>query len=146
MKRNKPEIRPRNFPNLLALVAALLLLTTVSAAQDGLTVRNDANQKWPSAEAEKVYLSACAVVQREFGASRELRPRVTLVLGANKNNVGLFFKNREIRLAKWDRYMFAQGVVWLAFEDLMPEEQLLLVSKRAVAWADATVAADQIAK
>lgn len=146
MKRNKLEIRPRNFPNLLALVAAWLLLTTVSVAQDGLTVRNDANQKWPSAEAEKVYLSACAVVQREFGASRELRPRVTLVLGAHKDNQGLFFKSREIRLAKWDRYMFAQGVVWLAFEDLMPEEQLLLVSKRAVAWADATVAVGQMEK
>ena len=146
MKQNNAEIRPRNFPNLLALVVALLLLTTVSAAQDGLTVRNDANQKWPSAEAEKIYLSACAVVQREFGASRELRPRVTLVLGTNKNNEGLFFNSREIRLAKWDRYMFAQGVVWLAFEDLMPQDQLLLVSKRAVAWANATVAADQIAK
>ena len=144
MKRNKHEIRPRNFPNRLALVAALLLLTTGSVAQDGLTVRNDANQKWPSAEAEKVYLSACAVVQREFRASRELRPRVTLVLGAN--NDGLYVKSREIRLAKWDPYMFAQGVVWLAFEDLMPQEQLLLVSKRAVAWADATVAVDQIAK
>ena len=146
MKQNNPETRPRNFPNLLILVAILFLLTAVSPAQDGLTIRNDANQKWPSAEAEKLYLSACAVVQREFGATRELRPQVTLVLGANKNNVGLFFKSREIRLAKWDRYMFAQGVVWLAFEDLMPEEQLLLVSKRAVAWADATVAVDQIAK
>ena len=146
MKRNKSEIRRRSLPYLLALVAALLLLTTISAAQDGLTVRNDTNQKWPSAEAEQIYLSACAVVQREFGATRELRPQVTLVLGANKNNVGLYFKSREIRLAKWDRYMFAQGVVWLAFEDLMPQEQLLLVSKRAVAWADATVAVDQIAK
>jgi len=146
MKRNKPEIRPGNFPNLLALVAALLFLATVSAAQDGLAVRNDANLPWPSAEAAKVYLSACAVVQREFGATRELRPRVTLVLGTNKDYQGLYFKSREIRLAKWDPYMFAQGVVWLAFEELMPQEQLLLVSKRAVAWADATVAMDQIAK
>lgn len=145
MKRSKPSIR-RNVPKLLTLVAALLLLTAVSVAQEGLTIRNETNQKWPSAEAEKVYVSSCAVVQREFGSSRELKPRVTLVLGTNKDNEGLFFKSREIRLAKWDRYMFAQGVVWLAFEDLMPQEQLLLVSKRAVAWADATVAVGQIAK
>jgi len=143
--RSKPSIR-RNVPKLLTFVAALLLLTAASAAQEGLTIRNETNQKWPSAEAEKVYVSSCAVVQREFGSSRELKPRVTLVLGADKDNEGLFFKSREIRLAKWDRYMFAQGVVWLAFEDLMPQEQLLLVSKRAVAWADATVAVGQIAK
>ena len=146
MKRNKPETRWRSLVHPVAVFAALLLLTTISAGQDGLTVRNETNQKWPSDEAEKIYFSACAVVQREFGASHELRPRVTLVLGANKNNQGLYFKSREIRLAKWDRYMFAQGVAWLAFEDLMPQEQLLLVSKRAVAWADATVAVDQIAK
>lgn len=145
MKRSKPSIR-RNACKLLTLFAALLLLTAVSAAQEGLTIRNNTNQEWPSAEAEKIYRSSCAVVQREFGSSRELKPKVTLVVGANKDNEGLFFKSREIRLAKWDRYMFAQGIVWLAFEDLMPHEQLLLVSKRAVAWADATVAVGQIAK
>ena len=146
MRRHKPELQLLKFRNLLVLVAALFLLTSISPAQGGLTVRNDENQEWPSAEAGKIYLSACAVVQREFGTSRELRPRVTLVLGTHKDNEGLFFTSREIRLAKWDPYMFAQGVVWLAFEDLMPQEQLLLVSKRAVAWADATVAVDQIAK
>jgi len=127
-------------------MTALLLFTRVSLAQEGLTIRNDRNENWPSTEAAKVYLSACAAVQREFGIGRELRPRVTLVLGADKSKQGLYVKDREIRLAKWDPYMFAQGVVWLAFERLMPEEQILLISKRAVSWADATVAVSQIQK
>ena len=140
------QIRRRSLPSLLAVVTALLLFTRVSLAQEGLTIRNDRNEKWPSSEAAKVYLSACAAVQREFGIGRELRPKATLVLGAEKSKQGLYFKDREIRLAKWDPYMFAQGVVWLAFEELMPEEQILLISKRAVSWADATVAVSQIQK
>ena len=146
MKENKTEIRRLNVLNLPALFIALFLLTTVAIGQEGLTIRNDRNEKWSSAEAAKVYLSACAAVQREFGIGRELRPRVTLVLSAEKSKEGLYLKDREIRLAKWDPYMFAQGVVWLAFEELMPEEQILLISKRAVSWADATVAVSQIEK
>lgn len=121
----------------VAPAAAVVIFTIASAAQEGLIIRNEANQKWPSAEAQKVYLSACAVVQREFGISRELRPQVTLVLGASKE--GVDFDHREIRLTKWDRFLFAEGVAWLAFEDLMPKKQLLVVAKRAVSWAESTV-------
>ena len=123
-----------------AAAVAVLMLSIGSVAEEGLTIRNDANQKWPSAEAHKVYLSACAAVQREFGISRELRPQITLILGASKQGVDL--DQREIRLAKWDQFLFAEGVVWLAFEELMPKKQLLDVAKRAVSWADATVDLD----
>ncbi|HEU0046138.1 MAG TPA: hypothetical protein VFQ43_00870, partial [Nitrososphaera sp.] len=85
-------------------------------------------------------------VQREFGSSHDLRPRVTLVLGVEKHGEGVDVDSREIRLVKWNRYMFAQGVVILAFEELMPKTQVLLVPKRAVAWSDATVDVGQIAK
>ena len=142
----KKGIRHPRCPHFLAVVTVLLLLTTISVAQGGLIVRNDAKQKWPSAEASTVYFSACAAVQREFGSSLELRPRVTLVLGVEKNAEGLDIDSREIRLAKWDRYMFAQGVVMLAFEELMPKTQVLVVAKRAVNWADATVDIGQISK
>src|SRR5207248_3312886 len=93
-----------------AAAVAVLTLSIGSVAEEGLTIRNDANQKWPSAEAHKVYLSACAAVQREFGISRELRPQITLILGASKQGVDL--DQREIRLAKWDQFLFAEGVVW----------------------------------
>jgi hypothetical protein len=112
--------------------------------QAGLTIRDASNKKWQSAEAIRVYLSSCAVVQREFGISHELRPEVTLVLGAEKDV--LAFDQREIRLTKWDPYLFAQGVVVLAFEELLPKKELLSVAKRAVTWADSTIDAREEAK
>jgi hypothetical protein len=130
--------------NRLSLLMVFLIMATVSLAQEGLTVQNKGKQKWPAAEAQNIYLSACSVVQREFGGNRSVAPTVTLVLGTDKNEV--WFQDREIRLKKWDRYAFAQGVVWLAFEDLMPSQQRLTITKRIVSWADATVDIEQLRK
>jgi hypothetical protein len=112
--------------------------------QDELSVQNRKNQKWPAAEAQKIYLSACSVVQREFGRTTPLAPQVTLVLGADKNEV--WFTGREIRLTKWNDHAFAQGVVWLAFEDLMPSQQRLAIATRSLNWADSTVEVEQLEK
>jgi hypothetical protein len=71
----------------MKLAAFVLAFATLCSAQDGLTVRNTAHQKWSAAEAQKIYLSACAVVQREFDRTLPLAPKVTLVLGADKNEV-----------------------------------------------------------
>jgi len=128
----------------LTLVIVALALPMACLAQEGLTVHSKGKQKWPAAEAQKIYLSACSVVQREFGGNRLVAPRVTLVLGADKNEV--WFQDREIRLTKWDRYGFAQGVVWLAFEGLMPSQQRLTIAKRAVNSLDATVDIEQLRK
>jgi hypothetical protein len=121
-----------------------LSLATACLAQEGLTIHSKVKQKWPAAEAGKIYLSACSAVQREFGSNRAVRPQVTVVLGAEKDAV--LFDEREIRLTKWDRHLFAQGVVVFAFEDLMPVEQRLTLAKRAVNWADATVEIERVEK
>jgi hypothetical protein len=121
-----------------------LSLATACLAQEGLTIHSKVKQKWPAAEAGKIYLSACSAVQREFGSNRAVRPQVTVVLGAEKDAV--LFDEREIRLTKWDRHLFAQGVVMFAFEDLMPVEQRLTLAKRAVNWADATVEIERVEK
>jgi hypothetical protein len=121
-----------------------LILATACLAQEGLTVQTKGKQKWPVAEAQKIYLSACSLVPREFGGNRSVAPRVTLVLGADKNEV--WFQGREIRLTKWDRYAFAQGVIWLAFEDLMLSQQKLTIAKRIVNSVDATVDIEQLRK
>src|SRR5260370_36857326 len=89
------------------------------------------------------YVSACAGVQREIGGNGTLRPKVKLLLGSDKN--ALAFDQREIRLVKWDPYLFAQGVVMLAFEDLLPMDQRLAMTKRAVNWADSTIDVKQVA-
>jgi hypothetical protein len=62
---------------------------------------------------------------------------VTLVIGADENRA--YLGTREIRLTKWDPYLFAQGVVIFAFEDLLPDGERMAVAKRAVTWADSTV-------
>src|SRR5712691_2934263 len=101
----------------MRLAMLILLLSSGALAQELFTIRSPKNQKVPSAEAEKVYLSACAVVKREFNRTTTIRPRLTLVLGANTE--GVYYREREIHLTKWDRHMFAQGVVLLAVEDLL---------------------------
>lgn len=129
---------------LLKFATLALAFTTLCSAQDGLSIRNRKNQKWPAAEAQKIYVSACSVVQQEFGRSIPLAPKVTLVLGADKNEV--WFVGGEVRLTEWNRNAFAQGVVWLAFFDLMPSQQRLGIAKRAVNWADSTVEVEQLKK
>src|SRR5260370_23493619 len=128
----------------MRLAAVVLILATACFAQDDFTVESNGKQKWSSDEVQKVYNSACAVVQREFGGSRTLRPKVKLILGADKNTVSL--DQREIKLMKWNPYLFAQGVVMLAFEDLMPLQQRVAMTKRAMIWADSTLDVKQLAK
>ena len=69
---------------------------------------------------------------------------MTLVIGADEDRA--YWGTREIRLTKWDPYLFAQGVVIFAFEDLLPDGERMAVAKRAVTWADSTVDAKNLAK
>ena len=62
---------------------------------------------------------------------------MTLILGSDVNQAE--WDVREIRLIKWDPYLFAQGVVAFAFEDLMPTELRLALARRALTWVDSTV-------
>ena len=130
--------------NTLKFAVSILALAAACLAQEGLTIRSKGKQKWPTEDAQKIYLSACSVVQREFGGNRSVAPQVILVLGADKNET--WFQAREVRLKQWDGYSFAQGVVWLAFEDLMSSQQRLAIARRAVVWADSTVEIEQLAK
>jgi hypothetical protein len=123
---------------------SVLALAGASLAQDGLTIDDKHKEKVSFPEAEKIYSSACSVVEREFDLKHSLHPQVRLVLGADKNEI--WFVGREIRLTKWNPYAFAQGVVWLAFEDLMPSQQRLTIAKRAVTRADSTVEIERLAK
>jgi hypothetical protein len=127
----------------LTIVVFVMALGTSCLAQEGLVIRTNGRQERPS-DAETVYISACSAVEREFRISRPLKPQVTLVIGANQNRA--YLDTREIRLTKWDPYLFAQGVVIFAFEDLLPEGERMAVAKRAVTWADSTVDAKSVAK
>jgi hypothetical protein len=120
------------------------VLAAACWAQEGLTIDNKHKERMSTPEAEKVYLSACSVVREEFVVERPILPRVKLVLGAKKNVV--LWAQREIWLTRWDRYLFAQGVVMLAFDDLLTRDRKIAMTKRAVNWADATVEIERLAK
>jgi len=130
--------------NALKFGISILSLAALCLAHGGLTIDNKHKERVSAPEVERIYSSACSVVQREFESRHPLHPQVRLVLGADKNEI--WFAGREVRLTKWDRYAFAQGVVWLAFEDLMPSQQRLTIAKRAVSWADSTVKIERLAK
>src|SRR4029077_17706033 len=66
-----------------------------------------------------------------------VRPRLTLVLGADTDN--LYYPTREIRLKKWDKYQFAQGVVLLAVNDMLPSDMRISLTRLAVTEAESTV-------
>jgi len=102
-----------------------------------LKISNPRNQAVPDAEALNIYLSACQLVEKEFSRSEPVRPHLTVFLGADKDSV--YYPKREIRLKKWNKYKFAQGVVLLALDDLMPEDKTLSLSKLAVLEVDSTV-------
>jgi hypothetical protein len=107
---------------------SVLALTGACLAQDGLTIDNKHKERVSTAKAENIYSSACSAVQREFDIKHPLHRQVRRVLGAGKKEI--WFAGREIRLIKWNRYAFAQGVVWLAFGDPTPSEQRLTIAKR----------------
>lgn len=125
------------------VLAFLLSLAAECGAQDKLVIRTQGRQEQP-ADAEKIYISACLAVEREFRITRPIRPSVTLVVGADEN--GAYWGPREIRLTKWNPNFFAQGVVMFAFEDLLPDRERMVVAKRAITWADSTVNIKGVAK
>jgi len=128
----------------LKLTLVTLALAIACFAQDSMvTVTSKGKQKWPAQEVDKIYLSACSAVQREFGGTA-VRPPVTLVLGADKDGVDL--TKRTIQLIKWDRDLFAQGVVLLAFQDLLSPQRRVNMAKRAVNLLDETVDIGEVAK
>lgn len=104
---------------------------------NSFTIHNPRSQPVPSAAAQTIYLSACRVVEQEFNRTKPLRPRVTLVLGSELDRV--YYPGHEIQLKKWDDYKFAQGVVILAVNDLLPEGEKSLLSELALVEAESTV-------
>jgi len=101
----------------LGLTIAVLFIATTALAKDELVVSGRVNPPVRE-QAWRIYIAACTTVGREFGATRLLRPRIVLVLGAEKDR--LDWEQGEIRLREWDPYLFTQGAIALAYRQLMP--------------------------
>ena len=133
-----------NMKNMLKSLVLVATLASVCCAQEGsVNVSSEGKQKWSPSEVNKVYLSACTAVQREFGSSI-VRPTIALVVGADKDAVDL--DKKTILLKRWDRSLFAEGVVILAFEDLLTPQRRMMMTSRAVNLAQATVNVGEITK
>ena len=102
--------------NAMKFAISVLALAAACLAQEGLTIDSKHKERVSAPEAEKIYFSACSVVRQEFEVKPPILPRVKLVLGTSKN--GVLWDEREIWLTRWDPYLFAQGVVMLAFADI----------------------------
>lgn len=100
-------------------------------------ILNPNHEKISIAETEKIYLSACEAVEREFNRSDSVRPHLTLMLGASDDF--LRYQTREVLLRRWDKYLFAEAVVALAMNDLASPDERVKLSKLAVSQAQATV-------
>ena len=68
---------------------SVLALAGTGLAQDGLTIDNKHKERVSTPEAEKIYSSACSVVQREFGFRHALHPQVRLVWVPTRTRYGL---------------------------------------------------------
>jgi len=55
-------------------------------------------------------------------------------------------KKKTILLKRWDRSLFAEGVVILAFEDLLTPQRRMVIANRAMNLSQATVNVREIAK
>lgn len=128
----------KNLAKMVKIAFLVVMFATVCFAQEAfVSVSTKGKQTWSLREVNEIYLSACSAVQREFGNSVALRPSIALVLGVDQNAVD--FNNKRVLLKRWDRNLFAQGVVILAFEDLLTPQRRMIMTNRAVNLAEATV-------
>src|SRR5207302_7389947 len=122
-------------------IVVALMLVQLGFSQTIFDVLNPKNQKWPEADANRVYMSTARVIAAEFKLPQPIYAHFTLILGADENSVDI--DARELRLKKWDTYFYAEGVLRLGFDQVMSSEAKIQLARRAVAESEATVTVDQ---
>jgi len=122
---------------LLQLGFLISLLGNVCASQTPFQVSNPKQQQWPREEADRIYLSAARHLAAEFNRPQPPAAVFTLALGANENAVDM--NTRELRLRKWNKYLYAEGVLRLIFDQMLSTESKMKLARWAVAESDATV-------
>jgi hypothetical protein len=94
-------------------------------------------------EAESLYQSTCTAVQQNFHSIDALRPHFTVVIGTDRDEVhsgGMKVDGGlEIWMKKWDSSVFAEGVVVLAFQQLLTQDVVKRLKRQAIRSSNATV-------
>jgi hypothetical protein len=128
------------FSYVLVAVCVWILAVECATAQS-FAVRNPNHQAWPKAEADKIYNFATRLVAEEFKPRQGVHPQFTLVLGYEKDQMDV--NTNELRLRKWDRRMFTEGVILFGFEQMMPASTKLKLLERALKESDSVVTVDE---
>jgi hypothetical protein len=127
----------RTHISLLQLGFVMLVMVNVCASKTPFQVNNPKQQDWPQEEANLIYFSVARNLATEFNRPQLPVTSFTLVLGAIENSVDM--NRRELRLKKWDKYFYAEGVLRLTFDQMLSSESKMRLARRAVAESDATV-------
>jgi hypothetical protein len=120
----------------------VLVFAHFAMGQRLFEVNNPKNQHWPEAEADRIYLSTARDLATEFRLPQVPRARFTLVLGADEDSVDI--NTKELRLKKWDKYLYAEGVLRLSFDQMLSTSEKMRLARRAVVESDATMRCDQV--
>src|SRR3954462_5568575 len=82
-KKTKLLLEGMDMKNLVKAVMVVVVFACACCAQEAIVnVSSKGKQKWSRSEVDKIYLSACTAVQKEFGNGIILRPSIDLVLGS----------------------------------------------------------------
>src|SRR5215471_1100573 len=141
--RKTGSSRRRQLFRMLTVVVLGTMCGQIAAAQS-FAVRNPKKQTWPQAEAEKIYKFASQAVEEEFKPRRPVRPQFTLVLGYEKDQMDV--NSNELRLTKWDRQFFTEGVVLFGFEQMLSSETKLRMVQRALKESDTVLSVNEARK
>ena len=95
-------------------------------------------------QAENLYSLVCAVVKEDFHSGAvELHPHFTVLIGAQRNEVHTrpvrSEGGAELWMKKWNPMVFAQGVVVLAFDEMLTRDVITRLGNRALRYSNATV-------
>jgi hypothetical protein len=137
---------------MLKIMFILLVLAAAGLAQtssDGsFSVRHSTKptfslSKGEMREAESLYRNACAVVEHDFHSGvGQLHPHLTVIVGEDRNEVHAenteLHVGNEIWMKKWEPTVFAQGVVVLAFGQMLTVDVIKQLGMRAVRYSNAT--------
>lgn len=117
------------------------LCAGMASAQDTFAVHNPKKQKWPEAEAKRIYLLATEAVERQFKLGRPVHPQFKLVLGYPQNELDV--NSGELRLTNWDRRLFTDGVIMFSMEQMLTPDMRRDLMRRTLQAADATVSVEE---
>src|SRR5690242_8004676 len=113
----------------LQLGFVILVMVNVCAPQTPFQVNNPKQQDWPQEEANLIYFSVARNLAAEFTRPQLPITSFSRALAAIESSVDM--NRRELRLKKWDKCFYAEGVLRLTFAQMLSAESKMRLARRA---------------